>query len=120
MIRFLTALTFCICTALPASAQDRVMKWNSLDPLTIERLLTKLEAAGFTLDGMRPLSLTYSQQACKAGCTLRNAGCSCPKQGASCDEGTEPSPGGALCTGPLGGVNVMLEDGRISPAVDLP
>ncbi|MBO9465205.1 hypothetical protein J7443_08200 [Tropicibacter sp. R15_0] len=120
MIRLTFALFLTLCTALPALAQERVFKWHNLDPMTTETLLNKLESTGFELQGMRPLTLIINSQACSAGCTVRNAGCACPKQGDACAEGTTPSPGGALCTGPLNGAAVMLEDGRISTPVDLP
>ncbi len=120
MLRLIALMSILTLTTLPASAQDRVLRWQNLDPTTTDAVLHKLQASGFELQGMRALSLIVSPQACQAGCTVREAGCACPKAAKTCPDGTEPSPGGALCTGPLSGLQVMLEDGRIGGPIDLP
>ncbi|MGH1415003.1 MAG: hypothetical protein ACRBB0_16055 [Pelagimonas sp.] len=116
----IAALILGLITAHSATAQERVLRWQNLDPTTTEALLQKLETAGFELQDMRPLSLIVTQQACSAGCTVRAAGCACPKTDAPCPQGQSESPGGALCSGPLSGVQIMLEDGRVSAPVALP
>lgn len=120
MLRLIATLVLTISAALPSSAQERNLRWQNLDPTTIASVEARLAAAGFELDGMRPLTLIVSAQACRVGCTVREAGCACPKTGNTCPNGTSESPGGALCLGPLPGVQVMLEDGRISGSLDLP
>lgn len=120
MLRLIAALVLSFFAALPVSAQERNLRWQNLDPTTTASVEAKLAAAGFELNGMRPLTLIVPAQACRAGCTVREAGCACPKTGNTCPEGASQSPGGALCLGPLSGVQVMLEDGRISISLDLP
>lgn len=118
MLRLIATLFLTLSAVLPASAQERNLRWQNLDPATVASIQTQLAAVGFELEGMRPLTLIVSEQACRAGCTVREAGCACPKTENICPTGTSVSPGGALCKGPLSGVQVMLEDGRISAPLD--
>lgn len=120
MLRTIATVSLIITTALPLAAQDRSLKWQNLDPATVQGAQTALATVGFDPGGMRPLALIVSEQTCRAGCTVRDAGCACPKSGNSCPDGTSETPGGALCSGPLSAIQVMFEDGRISDPFDLP